>query len=480
MKPTAKVLLLLTLSTAICAQAQISSFQHVIIVVQENRTPDNLFQGLCSAPFGTASSCSTSPTSSQYNIQTSNWVDKTSSTGTTQPSTVPLDNSWDPSHAHSAFTSMCDKTSSGTCKMDGGANNYCYGSCPTKPPYHYVVNTSSILNPYLTLATSYGWANYMFQTNQGPSYPAHQFLFGGTSAPSAADDAIATFASENVNPDISGTVAGCIAIASTTVELITSAGGENQTIYPCFDHQTMADLFDAINVTWKYYTSGTGTGSIWTAPNAISHICVPSKPTGGVCTGTDWTNNVITAKAQVLTDIANCNLPNVSWVIPSGQNSDHPNANTGGGPSWVASIVNAIGNNPECKDNEVYWDNTAIIVTWDDWGGWYDHVSPTFLTGAQGDYQYGFRVPMIVVSAYTPAAFINNNRLDFGTILRFLEHNFNIAEGSLNFADARAKTDLRKFFNLTQVPRVFQTIPAPLDANYFINDKTPALPPDTD
>jgi phospholipase C len=87
---------------------------------------------------------------------------------------------------------------------------------------------------------------------------------------------------------------------------------------------------------------------------------------------------------------------------------------------------------------------------------------------------------MLVVSAYTPAAFINNNRLDFGTILRFLEHNFNIAEGSLNFADARATTDLRKFFNLTQVPRVFQTIPAPKDATYFLNDKTPALPPDTD
>jgi len=279
MKAPAKVLLLLTFFGAMFAHAQISSFQHVIIVFQENRSPDNLFQGLCSAPFGTSNSCSTSPTGSQYNIQTSNWFDKTSSTGTTQPTTVQLDNAYDPSHAHSAFTSMCDKTSSGTCKMDGGANNYCYGSCPSKAPYHYVDNSTSILNPYLTLATSYGWANYMFQTNQGPSYPAHQFIFGGTSAPSADDDAIGTFAAENVNPDISGTVAGCIAIATTTVELITAAGGEDQQIYPCFDHQTMADLFDTNKVTWKYYTSGTGTGSIWTAltPSATS-ACPASRP----------------------------------------------------------------------------------------------------------------------------------------------------------------------------------------------------------
>jgi phospholipase C len=477
MKTTAKVLWLLSFWGAMLAHAQISNFSHVIVIVQENRTPDNLFQGLCSSPFGTSKSCSTSPTGSQYDIQTKNWLDKTSSTGTTNPTTVSLDNAYDPRHTHGAFTSMCDKNSSGACKMDGGANNPCTGTCPSKPPYHYVTNANSILNPYLTLATSYGWANYMFQTNQGPSYPAHQYLFGGTSAPSAADDAVATFASENVSPEVSGTLAGCIAAATTTVELIDTTG-ENQSIYPCFDHQTMADLFDGINVSWKYYAPSAG--SIWTAPDAISHICVPSKPTGGVCTGSDWTKNVILKSAQVLTDISSCNLAQVTWVIPGGQNSDHPNGNTGGGPAWVASIVNAVGNNAKCKDNEVYWDNTAIIITWDDWGGWYDHEPPTFLAGAQGDYQFGFRVPMIVVSAYTSAAYVDNTRMDFGTILRFMEHNFGIAEGALNFADARSTTDLSEFFNLKQVPRVFQTIPARLDANYFINDKEPPTDPDTD
>ena len=341
--------------------------------------------------------------------------------------------------------------------------------------YHYVTNLSSILNPYLTMATSYGWANYMFQTNQGPTFAAHQFLFGGTSAPSADDDAIGTFAAENMNS--ANTIAGCIAVEGTTVELITTAG-ENQKIYPCLDHETMADLLDASDISWKYYTPSAG--SIGTAPDAISHICVPSKTTGGECTGTDWVNNVIIKPTQVLTDISRCKLAQVSWVIPGGKYSDHPRSNTGGGPSWVASIVNAVGNNPQCnnKNNELYWDDTAILITWDDWGGWYDHEPPTILAGAQGDYQYGFRVPFIVVSAYTPVAYVDNTRMDFGTILRFLENNFGIAEGALNFADARSSGDLSEFFNLSQVPRVFQTIPARLDAKYFINDKEPPTEPD--
>jgi phospholipase C len=183
---------------------------------------------------------------------------------------------------------------------------------------------------------------------------------------------------------------------------------------------------------------------------------------------------------NVLTDITGCKLPEVSWVIPTGQNSDHAGSNEGGGPAWVASIVNAIGNNRKCADGEVYWDNTAILITWDDWGGWYDHEPPTFLAGAQGDYQYGFRVPFIVVSAYTAAAYVDHTRMDFGTILRFLEHNYGIAEGALGFADARSTTDLTEFFNLEQVPRVFTTIPSPLDANYFIHDTRPATDPDDD
>src|SRR5260370_9586167 len=86
--------------------------------------------------------------------------------------------------------------------MDGAGDVSCLGTCLTQPQVRLVQNSSGgrrgILDPYLTLATQYGWANYMFQNNQGPSFPAHQFIFGGTSAPTAGEDHLGIFASENM------------------------------------------------------------------------------------------------------------------------------------------------------------------------------------------------------------------------------------------------------------------------------------------
>src|SRR5580698_5996314 len=100
--------LILAWFCALFANAQVSNFKHIVVIVQENRTPDNLFQGLCSKPYGSANLCSTTPGASQYNIQTNNWINKSFSTGVTQPLTVPLANKYDLSHAHSAFVAMCD------------------------------------------------------------------------------------------------------------------------------------------------------------------------------------------------------------------------------------------------------------------------------------------------------------------------------------------------------------------------------------
>ncbi len=274
---------------------------------------------------------------------------------------------------------------------------------------------------------------------------------------------------------MSGTskIAGCIADAGTTVQLIDPTG-ENQKVYPCFEHQTMGDLL-APGVSWRYYTPSAG--SIWTAPAAIQHICQSTGP-GGKCTGADWSDHLDLKPADVLTDIASCNLRSVSWVIPTGANSDHAKVNDGGGPSWVTSIVDAIGASSTCDNNAGYWNNTAILITWDDWGGWYDHESPTILAQPEGDYQYGFRVPLLFVSAYTPMGYVNNNRHDFGSLLRFIQHNFGIAEGALNFADARARNDLRGFYDLTQTPRPFQNISAPKSASFFLHDKRRATDPD--
>ena len=323
---------------------QTSTFRHIVVIFQENRTPDNLFYALCATQ-----SCSVTPNALQYNIQTTAWANQNSAP--IKPGPIALANTYDLSHAHSAFTAMCDADPrSGECRMDGAINIACSPetgtTCPAHPQYKYVSNANGAIQPYLDLATQYGWANYMFQTNQGPSFPAHQFIFGGTSAPSAADDALGTFAAENmINSGVSGTsaIAGCIAASNTTVQLINSVGIEDPTakIYPCFEHQTIPDVLPpGDTVTWRYYAPSAG--SIWTAPDAIQHIC-QSSGYSGICEGQLFKDNVDLKPADVLTDIAACNLRALSWVIPSGANSDHAKGNTGGGPAWVASIVNAIG-----------------------------------------------------------------------------------------------------------------------------------------
>jgi phospholipase C len=463
------------------ASAQIKSFQHVIVVVQENRTPDNLFQGLCT----TRSACSTQPSSQQYNIQTTAWLDKTSPTGTTNPHANPLGLGYDMAHAHSTFVQMCD-LNAGACAMDGAGPEGCYPTtqpCPPKPAFGFVI--PSQVQPYLDLVKAYGWGNYMFQTNQGPSFPAHQYLFGASSAPSADDDHNGIFAAENTLPNNAN--AGCVALTTTTVQLINPQGVEFRQIYPCFDRPTLSDLLDARAVSWRYYGSEGGTGAwpdsnaagIWMAPNAIKHIC---GAVGQQCAGKEWTSHVELTPAAILSDIsATCNLRGVSWVIPDALDSDHSlYVQNTGGPSWVASIVNAVGTS-KCRNpnGSSYWSSTAIVIVWDDWGGWYDHEPPQIEGYPYGGYEMGFRVPLIVVSAHTPAGFISNTPEDFGSVARFIERNFGIMEGALTFADLRAKSDLREFFSLDQ-PRPFQAIKAPLSARYFLRRKPSGLPVDDD
>jgi phospholipase C len=168
-------------------------------------------------------------------------------------------------------------------------------------------------------------------------------------------------------------------------------------------------------------------------------------------------------------------LPAVSWVYAEGKPSlsEHPTQNVTDGALWTAQQIQAIVTGG-------LWDRIVVFITWDDWGGWYDHEPPTILAAPQGGYQLGFRVPMVVVSAFTPAGLINNNRHDFGSILRFVEHNFGIPEGSLTFADARATNDLTGFFRLNQPPRPFQPIPSALTASFFLNDKSKPIDPDDD
>ncbi len=462
--------------------------QHVVIIFQENRSTDNLFHDpvLINRGADIASS------------------GENSSGKTITLTSAPLVTNYDLGHGHQAFLDACDWNGS-ECLMDGADRVGCKpaDNCPANPEYQYV--QASDVQPYYAMAETYGFGDRMFQTNQGPSFPAHQYILSGTSAvcapggncPSGTTSAYYASANPNKSERADGSRgAGCLAPPDAQVNLIdTSEPFPNQDLFvlagaECFEHPTLTDVMDASGVSWRYYAATDG--SIWTAPDAIEHMCVPSGPLDQrVCSGSDWTDQnpkvvLEGTGAQIVTDIENCELPGVTWVIPDGGSSDHAGDNNGLGPSWVASIVNQIGMNAACPGTgETYWDDTAIIVTWDDWGGWYDHVAPPIRNNPESypnSYEYGFRVPIIVISPYAKAAHVSHQYNDFGSILKFIEEMFSLPEvnPSVGYADSYALGDLSDFFDFSQTPLKFTQIPASYDKQYFLNLKGTPTPPDND
>ncbi|MFZ0685802.1 MAG: alkaline phosphatase family protein [Terriglobales bacterium] len=486
-----------TLSLTVGSQGGQGLIKHVVIIFQENRTPDNLFQGLCSANGGNPG-CGTG--ASQYDLAQSG-VTSTGQTVKLKKNTLVTD--YDVGHSHAAFLDACDYSATGnSCAMDGFDLIGCAptANCPNLPTFQYV--DPSAVQPYITMAATYTFGDRMFQTNQGPSFPAHQYILSGTSAvcvPGASDcpaGATSTFSvadNPNANQRPNGTsFAGCLAplgsqingidtsqLSPETQEVVlTQAESGGVLTGLCYEHPTLTDLLDSAGLSWKYYAPMAG--SIWTAPDAIQHMCEPFSQDGKyddtVCNGTDWTAanpNVFIegSSAQILADIANSQLADVSWVIPSGNNSDHADNPVDDGPSWVAAIVNAIGGSP-------YWQDTAIIVAWDDFGGWYDHVPPPSI---RDSYEVGFRVPLIVISPYAKPAYVSHVVHDFGSILKFTETMFSLGEidPAVGYADSKSD-DLSDCFSFTQTPLKFTPIEAPVKAEHFLHDTSPPTPPDND
>lgn len=387
--------------------ASSGKIKHVVIIFQENRTPDNLFHGLPGADIA------------------STGVD---SRGRVVPlAPVGLRTNYDVYHSHRAFATAYNRGRMNGFDKEGVVCTF--GQCPGATPYAYV--PPSQVTPYFAMAEQYTFADRMFQTNQGSSFPAHQYIISGTSTNAPGSSLKAA-----ESPIYRGSVDGnCDGSPMSRVTMIDQSGFENITMWPCFDHQTLFDRLDNQNVSWRYYEAYMG--GYWSAPNAIAHIR----------RGKDWAN-VITPKSAILNDIAAGKLPGVSWVMPDAAASDHASATDGSGPAWVASVVNAIGQSK-------YWQDTAIFVTWDDWGGWYDHVAPPMYNS----YELGFRVPLIVISPYARTGYVSHTQHEFGSILHFTEEAFGLVP--LGYSDTRAD-DLADCFNFNQMPALFRQIPAPV------------------
>jgi phospholipase C len=414
-------------------QPETSPIQHVVVIVQENRTVDDLFNGLPGA--NTVKS------------------GENSKGQTVQLIPVKLTAPYDISHRHDAFlTEYNNGQGNGFDLVHSNCKHFDLKNCPPQALRAYGYVPESTIKPYWDMAEQYTFGDDMFETNEGPSFPAHQYIVSGTSTIDYGS--LLRASEEPVNPAGHFT-GGCSSPPGSLVNVIDPLGNENRTVYPCFNRISMMQEADNAGVTWHYYQAHPTSGE-WNAPDAIRAIKQSS----------NYDKEVSYPPSKVLTDVKDGKLASIVWVTPTALESDHASQNNGSGPSWVASVVNAIGKSQ-------YWDSTAIFVIWDDWGGWFDHVVPT----VRNSFELGFRVPLIVISPYAKAGYVSHKQHEFGSILKFEEETFGLP--SLGTTDVNAD-DLSDCFNFTGKPRRFTPIKSPLGPSYFLAQPVSNEDPDND
>jgi phospholipase C len=403
---------------------------HVVLMIQENRSFDNLFATFPGADGATSGK--------MHNGQV-----------------VPLKKhtlaSLDITHTYPTYLQDYDGGN-----MDGfDLARLNDGKQAKTYPYQYV--DPNQIQPYWILANEYALADHMFQTQGSGSFTAHQDLIAGATVIDPNDSI--------VDDPSSSRSWGCDAQKGTVTSLITTDLKYllNQGPFPCLTYPTgtLRDLLDKRGVSWKYYTPphlGNSSGALWNAFDAIPAVRY----------GPEWKANVSVPETNIFGDITNGQLPGLSWVIPDHVDSDHPRFlhTHYDGPAWIASVVNAIGTSK-------YWDSTTIIVVWDDWGGFYDHEPPAFIDNAGG---LGFRVPMLVISPYVRPGVVHT-QYEFGSILKYIEETFDL--GSLGTTDVRA-TSIGGILNPEKPPRSFRMIPAARSRSYFLRRPPSYEPVDTE
>jgi phospholipase C len=391
---------------------------HVVYVVQENRSFDNLFQGYPGAD------------------TVSSGMNSSGQTITLQPSS--LKNVYVIDHSAYAMFAACNGTGSlpGTnCQMNGFNNEGAYGG-PQNPEYVYVPHAES--KPYFDMAHEWVVADRMFQSQLDESFVGHQYVIAAQ-AHSSVDLPYGPWGCEGGSGDF---------VATITQQ---RTGGSGQ--QACFDYTTLGDELDKAKLSWRFYAvrygnDAGGNGGTWSAYQAVRHIFY----------GRDWKRSVVSPNWRFITDVHKGYLANFTWITPECPESDHLECGGGYGPSWVSAIVNTVGQSK-------FWDSTAIFVQWDDWGGFYDHVAPPF-----EDYDgNGFRVPLLVISPYAKKNFVTHVPYETASVLRFAEDLYGLS--TLSAADKRAASPAADAFDFSKQPRPFVKIKAPYPAKFFIRHR---------
>ncbi|HVB25699.1 MAG TPA: alkaline phosphatase family protein [Ktedonobacteraceae bacterium] len=260
---------------------------------------------------------------------------------------------------------------------------------------------------YWTYAQQFGLSDNFFTSDAMSSTPNHIAMIAGQTG--------------GVDETTPGT--GCTSGPNALAQSRSKAGKEYWS-YPCTAISSLPTILDAHGISWKYYSQY----DIWDAPLYLQSLY--KSP------------NNIRNSSQFVSDVQAGKLPTISWLMPpSGDSSDHPPAHIQIAQNWVSEQINAI-----MKSS--YWSDTAIFLTWDDWGGFYDHVTPPVLDGDG----LGLRVPLIVISPYTPKGTISHQQGEFASFDTFIEDNWNLP--NLGQRDSLKQTsNLMDFFDFSQKPR---------------------------
>ncbi len=370
----------------------LGKIKHIVFMIKENRSFDHYF-----GTFPGADGAISGKTSSGKTISLAHASDKTHDLG----------HGWDDAHK----------------AVDGGKMDQfdlvAMGSDLT--PYTQM-QQSDIPN-YFAYAHQFVLADRMFSSLDGPSFPNHLYTVAAQSG-----GAIGNLL------NVTNGAWGCDSDDTATVDVMDSSGHITPQP-PCFDFKTIADSLQSAGISWKYYAPGFGQhGYNWSALDAIRHIR----------NGSLWSTNVV-AETQFALDAQNGSLPAVSWLI-SGATSEHPPDSTCAGEDWTVQQINAIMQGPD-------WDSTAIFVTWDDFGGFYDHVPPPGID----QFGLGPRVPLLIISPYAKQGFISHTQYEFSSFLAFLEARFGLKALTSRDAAANNLTDSFDFNQTPQPPFVLST-----------------------
>ena len=283
---------------------------------------------------------------------------------------------------------------------------------------------------YWQYARTFTLGDRFFANMLGPSYPGHMFTLA----------AQAGWAQGNPPIVVSHPYWGCDQAPDATVMVEDQATCTSKAVFPCFKIPSIPDILP-LNVNWKFYgTSFVLLTEIWSMFDGID----------GIRNGDRW-NQVVNA-SQFDADVDNNTLPHVTWLVDQDFGDEHPGySRICDGENWTVGHLNHLMASP-------LWKDTAIIFTMDDFGGWYDHVTPPRQYGCDptgAPYGLGFRVPLIVISPYAKPGYIFHEQAEQASIARFIEKVFD-APQTLSDLDPAAQdgqaNDLFGAFDFTQAP----------------------------